>query len=71
MKCWDTTVLTWQLHNLLVLKLADINKAYNIAFCLHSGAFTNKQKEIIYFTRQLIDIKIEKMAIIILDFAIQ
>ena len=71
MKCWDATVLTWQLRDLLASQLADIDKAYNNAFRLHSGALINKEKEVIHSIRRSMDAEVEKLATIMLDFTIQ
>ena len=51
MKCWDTTTLTEQLRDPLASQPTDIDKAYNTDFFLHSGVLTNKQEEVIHFTR--------------------
>ena len=71
MKCWDATALTRQLRDPLASQLADIDKAYNTAFRLHSGALTNKQEEVIHSTRRSMDAEVEKLATIMLDFTIQ
>ena len=71
MECWDAIALTRQLHKPLASQLADIDKAYNTAFCLHLGALTNKQEEVIHSTRRSMDVEVEKLATIMLHFTIQ
>ena len=70
-KCWNATALTRQLRDPLISQLTDIDKTYNTAFCFYFGAFTNKQKEVINSTIQLMDAEVEKLATIMLDFTIQ
>lgn len=60
MKYWDTIALTWQLHDSLASQFVDIDKAYNITFCLHFLVLIHKQKEVIFSPRQSMDIEVDK-----------
>lgn len=71
MMCWDATVSAWDLRTPLALKLGEIDRAYNTAFCLHSTTLAKKQKDNIEVARKSMDTEVEKSATIMLDFTIQ
>lgn len=70
MKYWDATALTRQLRDLLASKLTNIDKAYNIVFSFNFQVLINKQEEDIYSIEESMNAKVEKLAIIMLDFTI-
>lgn len=70
-KCCNINALIWQLRDSLNSQLANIDNAYNTAFYFDFRAFINKQKDVIYLTRRSIDVKIKKLATIMLTFTIQ